>query len=296
MAGEALYYAMGGGLGHLTRARAVLAALDEKARVLSVSPHAADPHVTAGLDLLSAPSDVARSADAFGLWFGELLHEIEPRILYMDCFPAGLFGELCRVDLPRGLEVRHIARRLRWDRYRPLIQDGALRLSRVYRIEPLTDDHLAWLHSHSDQVTQLELSPDGAVPPITPEIRETLASLSAPSWLVVHSGPWSEVKTLLDYGREMAAAEQEKPTFIVVTQSYPAAKAQDVLHLPIYPARPLYPLVDRIISACGFNTMHETSAFREKHRFLPMPRRFDDQYARAARFRTNHRISIGWAG
>ena len=41
----------------------------------------------------------------------------------------------------------------------------------------------------------------------------------------------------------------------------------------------------RIISAAGFNVMIETEAWRDKHHVLPQPRRFDDQYLRAARRR-----------
>ena len=58
-----------------------------------------------------------------------------------------------------------------------------------------------------------------------------------------------------------------------------------VMRLHAYPARYLFPLAERIVTACGFNAMAETAPYRPIHRFLPMPRALDDQHARAARVR-----------
>jgi hypothetical protein len=58
-----------------------------------------------------------------------------------------------------------------------------------------------------------------------------------------------------------------------------------VIYGNLYPATPLLPLADRILTACGFNVMRQTAAYRQQHRFLPFPRRFDDQFLRAARHR-----------
>jgi hypothetical protein len=40
-----------------------------------------------------------------------------------------------------------------------------------------------------------------------------------------------------------------------------------------------------IITGCGFNAMRQTLPYRERHRFIPFPRRYDDQFLRAARRR-----------
>jgi len=48
------------------------------------------------------------------------------------------------------------------------------------------------------------------------------------------------------------------------------------------------PIADRIITACGFNSMRQTAPYRHKHHFLPFLRRLDDQYLPAARHRAPH--------
>ena len=62
-----LYYALGGGLGHLTRARKVLEALHltRDAVLLTASPFGADPRVTGGLRVLKVPRRLGHDRDAF---------------------------------------------------------------------------------------------------------------------------------------------------------------------------------------------------------------------------------------
>jgi hypothetical protein len=45
------------------------------------------------------------------------------------------------------------------------------------------------------------------------------------------------------------------------------------------------PRASRIVTACGFNVMRQTEPYRDRHTFLPFPRRYDDQFTRAARRR-----------
>ena len=109
----------------------------------------------------------------------------------------------------------------------------------------------------------------------------------------MHSGPEDQTLELLDYAQDMAAAEGASPALAVVAPSLGAALPPGVAHLPVYPARNLFPLADRIISACGFNVMAETASFRAIHRFVPMTRRFDDQFARAQQMRAKVRVRLG---
>ena len=112
-----------------------------------------------------------------------------------------------------------------------------------------------------------------------------LAALPPPCWLVAHSGPAEEIRELLDYARDLAAAEGVSPALILIAPRALPYCAPDVVRLHANPARALYPQAARIITACGFNTMSETLAYRGIHRFLPMTRALDDQYSRAARRR-----------
>lgn len=279
--GADLYYALGGGRGHLTRAGAVLATLGVRARVLAPAQHAQDPESGLGLDLLALPAD--RTPENLGAWLGRLLWDQRPRRLWLDSFPCGLFGELCGLPLPPGLEIHYLARLLRWDRYTLRIQGAPPPLARVHLLEPLHPDHADWLARRGAQTTELRLeAPD--VPPPTAAIAR-LAAVAPPRWLVVHAGPADEVRELVDYARDLAAAEGLSPTLVLIAPRTLPCPDPHVLRLPATPARALYPLAERIVTACGFNTMSETLPYRHRHRFLPMDRALDDQYARAARRR-----------
>jgi hypothetical protein len=233
-----VYYAMGGGLGHATRARRVLEALriDDAVIVASCKP---DPRVTGRY----------RVADS--------LDGLHPKRIIVDTFPLGLKGELVGIDVP----LDYVARLLKWDEYRRCVPGELPRFGTMYVVEEV---------SHTvpcDRVLNLTLNPARCPP---------LAARSA-YWLVVHSGPAEEVHDLIAYAEELQNLEHDPSEIIVVTQCG--------LGLDVVPASALFANAKRIVSAAGFNVMLETEPYRDKHHILPMPRRFDDQFARAARRR-----------
>ncbi len=275
----ALYYALGGGLGHITRARALLSQWNVEASILTRSEYLGNTAVCAGLDLMPVP-DVFAHAEDFAPWLQALLHRMRPHTLYLDSFPAGLFGELCGMPLPAGMRIQHLARLLRWDAYRPLIRSGAPRLHQVDVLEPLNPDHQAWLETQAGTMDWLEVQEPAQE--IDERVLRDFSALPRPRWLVVHSGPVGETGELLAYAREQARIEGLRPVLVLNTQAFSGSLRPGELRLSCYPAAPLFSLADRIISACGFNTMRQTLAHRERHRFMPMPRCLDDQFARAA--------------
>lgn len=284
--GRSLYYALGGGLGHLSRARAVLGCLNQNALVISSSPHAGDPILTQGLDVLPVPGEIRSHPDRLGPWLAELIRQTEPASFFLDSFPLGISGELGEIAFPPEVRIHHLARRLRWEEYAPLIRGVAPRLDLVYLLEPLEAAHLAWLQVHGRRLLPLRLSyPAVTETPALAQARQRLAALQPPHWLVVHAGPENEIRELLAYAMEMAGMEGIRPSLVLIAPSEAAAHSrwpEGVLHLPFHPARLLFPLAQRLITAGGFNIMQETIPWRGLHRVLPMPRRFDDQFARVA--------------
>lgn len=272
----------------MTRARAVLRLLGEDARILSASPLAADPDLALGLSLLPVPGAVRSEAAALGPWLQKQIWTLCPRTLYLDSFPAGLFGELGGLALPPGLRIHYLARLLCWDSYRPLVRGAPPHLHRAYLLEPLEPAHAAWLQRCAGEILPLPLSYPAETNPRVRLAMRRLATLPRPRWLVVHAGADHEIAELLDYARDMAAAEGVSPSLVLLAPAFAGAPGEAEVLLSCYPVQPLFPLADRIISACGFNTMRQTEPFRALHRFLPMPRRFDDQYARAAAARGSH--------
>lgn len=274
---RALYYALGGGLGHITRARTFLHQFGLRATVLA---SAAPQPATTGMDLLTVPAELPATADALADWLQRQLRRLRPDTLYLDSFPAGLLGELSRVALPADLRIHHLARLLRWPDYAPLLGENPPRLHRVHRLEPLQAVHEDWLRGQADEIQDLTLSDlPGAHDPAA---ADTFAALPRPRWLVVHSGPAEEIDELLDYARQQARCEDQRPSLTLISPRAPTRLRSGEQWLPCYPASPLFPQADRIVTACGFNTMYQTLPYRDRHRFLPLPRRYDDQYARAA--------------
>ncbi|MEU0564928.1 hypothetical protein ABZ297_05975 [Nonomuraea sp. NPDC005983] len=193
----------------------------------------------------------------------------------VDAFPAGLDGELDASTAPPGTRTVHLARLLRWDAYRPLLPARPLRFATTYLMEPVSEPHLAYLCEVSDEVLPLTLVDPPAPPAEAPG-----------EWLVVHSGPPGEIAELLGYARETAALEGVSPRLVLVSPAAPPGLPDDVTHLAAYPAWPLFEAAERIVSAAGFNVVRQAAPYRHKHRMLPFPRRFDDQFTRARAART----------
>jgi hypothetical protein len=177
-----LYYALGGGLGHLTRARKVLEALEltRDAVVLTASPFGADPRVTGDLRVLKVPRRLGHDRDAFRAWLAPVLREADE--LIVDSFPAGILGELSGMTLP---PARHVARLLRWDAYATRLDGPLPDYDVIYALEPLTHD------LGPAQPLELPQAPIGE-----PLVEE-------PHWLVVHSGPQSEIDALLAHAERV---------------------------------------------------------------------------------------------
>ena len=103
---------------------------------------------------------------------------------------------------------------------------------------------------------------------------------------MTHTGPAAEVLELVAYARDQADAEGVTPWFVVATPAGVAPPAApDLVPVDRYPVWPLFGSADRIVTAAGFNAMRQVAPHRDRHRFLPMPRRFDDQVERARRAR-----------
>ena len=140
-------------------------------------------------------------------------------------------------------------------------------------VEELAPGHQEFLVENSERVLPLELSADRKSDAENPFGKK-------PTWLVVHSGPAAEVRSLIEFA--FREAKNASPRFVVVSPralDLPAG-VERISHPRAWE---LFPHADRIVTACGFNSMLEAAPWRSKHLFLPLERRFDDQNLRAAR-------------
>jgi hypothetical protein len=273
-----LYYAMGGGLGHLTRARAFLHTLGlaGEATLFTSSRLASDPRVTGDLPVVHVPADLDGDRDGLRAFLERTISELGVRRLVVDAFPAGILGELASWTPPPGLVLWHAARLLRWERYSA---EASLRLplfEKTFVLEALPDDHRRALEAASVETLHLDLVDPPSAPP---------EPLQPPYALVVHSGPDEETADLVACARELLRADGSWARLVLVSPERPPDLPPDVAWRDTFPATGLFAAAERIVTAAGFNAVRQTAPFRAKRFLVPYPRRFDDQFARAARNR-----------
>ena len=258
-----LYYAVGGGLGHRNRARRVLTALD-------IDIRDADILVTSDL-----PAELEGNPEAHRRFLAD---RFKGRRVIVDVFPAGIQGELSGIE---GVRFDHVARLIQWPAYRAAVPHDPPRFETTYVVEPLTPEHETFAREASERVASLALA-DAPSPP-------AVSLPTEPFSLIVHSGPADEVEELMAYARELHPG-----CFLVATccqMEMPAGFER----LETNRASDYFAAARHIVSAAGFNTMLETEPWREKHHVVPFPRRFDDQFLRAARRRERCSLASGRA-
>jgi hypothetical protein len=275
-----LYYAAGGGLGHLVRAAAVARTLgfENRYALITASQFARAPWVAPQVPILTIPARCEHDLPALRAWLAAVLADAAPERLFVDAFPGGLMGEWSGFVFPPQLELHHVARLLRWAEYRRRVPGPLPRFTRTWLVEPLHADHAQAIALGSARVDRLPL----ALPP--PCQSRAPESDGRPLWLVVHSEPLGEVLELVAYARDVAAIEGSQPRLLVVTPCTlpPGLQCE---HLADFSAPALYPHAERIFTAAGFNAALETAACRQRHHVLPFARALDDQFERARRIR-----------
>jgi len=274
-----LYYAIGGGLGHLVRAGRFLRAQDlaDKALILSACEHADDARLNSGVAVRRVPKALRHDLAALRAWLAGAVEQFEPDIVCVDCFPAGILGELAEVTALRGRRLWHVARLLRWNEYAPLATRSP-RFELAWQLEPLQPEHEQWLREHADGIRAAPIEI-----PVAPPQR---LGDGRPYWLVAHSGPAEEVRELIDYALELRRLENTEVAIVVASFDPPQPLPDHCLCIDAAPLAGWHAGAQRIFGAAGFNFVAETGAFREKRTVLPFPRRYDDQFERARRART----------
>lgn len=283
-----LFYAMGGGMGHIVRARALLHTLEySDVVVLTSSPYAS--MLLPDVELLMVPPALARQPDEYAQWLTQTLTEVAPGQLILDVFPGGIIGEwteaLLTPWLDKGLSLILLARLLRWERYCQRATWLPPRFHKTYLLEALTPAHMAYVEEVSDERHPLQLIDPPALATNAPSA--DLVALAKGSWLVIHSGPLEEVEELILYTQERQQMSSTRAPIIVITQAPPSgALVEEVAAwCPLFSLVGLLDAAEMIVTAGGFNTMRELISYQQKHLPLPMTRRWDDQFARVARWR-----------
>ena len=262
-----LYYALGGGLGHLTRSLAILHAAPDiaaQARLLASSQWARVTLPVAPCPLDIVPTDIISSRQQYYHFLQGYLRQHQIQLLVLDTFPFGIVGEwrdLVR-DLPRFL----IARYLGWDAYLSRIanQPGQFPTHTLV-IEPLVEPYLRLLTEHT-HLTSLDAGICFETPVSRMADRDRTDQRKP--CLVVHSGQAAERQILYEL------AVQHVGNADMVECIFPEQE--------IYPVEAIIAQYRCVVSGAGYNmTAIASRAPKERiHILHPFVRRFDNQHFR----------------
>jgi hypothetical protein len=271
-----LFYIIGGGLGHLTRFSSFLRTMqiDEPVTLIASSPFARDKRVVSDKHkVLIPPFRSARSKEDLIIWLQEIIDSLKPESIYIDAFPAGILGELTQVFFPSGAKVFLLARLIKWPVYLERIPVFNKKFEKVFLFEELPEEYADFLEANSKNLQEMQLA--------LPRAEMAAEYDSAEKWLLIHSGPDSELKSLLKIVEEDLEKEKNKPRVLVV---YPGKKPDFVPeqyeYVNLYPAYGLFKAAARVYSGAGFNMVDQMRDMRNKHYVMPFERILDDQFER----------------
>lgn len=266
-----LYYALGGGLGHLSRSFALISRAPEeirkRTRLLVSSAHAelASPHSPCSLDRV--PEQVMTDRGLYLHFLSGYLGHHDIDLMIVDSFPFGLLGELkfLAPRIPRLL----VGRYLRWDAYleRCGFLEGAVWPRVALLIERQESTYRQTLERHGRIVSApWPVSLAAGVGSGRPD--------QSPACCVIHSGPVGEVNLLMN-------------------KAYQVMAERGIGGLPelFTPGRGVYP-VERnllrfsdVVAGAGYGACSAAATLHGRVRFHlhPFRRRFDDQALRLRR-------------
>ncbi len=292
-----LYYATGGGLGHLARASAFFYTQKQlnphDCILLTASQYTGIGFLPDFHKVIQIPSIFQTDLAAYIVVLRKLVEENKIDKIYLDAFPVGILGEWLSFFADSALDFYYVARLLNWENYVPLLSSRHIRFTKTFIIERLLPTHQDFVAKHSQAINYINLQ----YPPqiLTKELQTTLNHAKKQSkkfWLIIHSEPEEEVITLLEYAQATARLRQQSPYFYLISQVKPQNLPSSVLQIDALPCEALFEQAELIFSACGFNLMQQLLPYRNKHLFLPFERKYDLQFERAKHRRLATRLLL----
>lgn len=268
-----MFYAAGGGLGHLKRVQRFMAQTQTHVyRVISNNP--------AAIDLFGRDAVLPLLGDSAAEWRAQIRHFIHvctPQEFCIDTFPNGILGELDATLV--AASVTYLARRLKWNAYYQLLAPprNQFRFSTAYVFEPLEAEHQAFIDQHAAQRIGFQLSRADLEAPA-----DSAALAGKRLWLVMHSSHAEEVEALVDDALDLASQDKCPPAVLVLSDV--PIQRPGVEHILAGQLAYVLPRAEKVFCGGGFNTLFELQPYRTKVRAVPFPRKFDDQAWRIRTF------------
>lgn len=270
-----LYYALGGGVGHIMRAARIARYYQLETSFQILTNSACASNLFPGCNILKLPDACIQNPQAISNHLQELLKQQSYQSFWVDTFPFGLFGELDISALTKLAPCHYVARYVKWPEYAGKLKTEG-QFAEAHIVDFLHRDQQTFIHHRANEVHNVVLDNSSTIP-----VKN--AGNYPGAWLILHSGNQEELDELVSYALDIAERENCQPKLIVASQHRPTSPVDTLISS--IPHAVNLDSVARVISACGYNTMLELAPYRHKHHFMPFPRRYDDQFLRAARAR-----------
>lgn len=297
-----IYYAPGGGLGHLSRALKVLGFIKAQQALVITSPLplAVDALLPKGIQHISLPTRLQSRAE-LSAWLTQLLASLNKqqacRLMLIDAFPGGIWGELGDIPLPGKLV--YIARLLNWNVYRQRVAHIP-RFQQIWFCEWPTPEQELALSNQTGQRFWLPLLGEDKSQDATPK------GLEKPKQtLVIHSGSLAEQAMLLEHATKAGEAIDiiapprpsadagfnnnpldSKPLDKSALSNFNNCNNKEhkpgLTRLQLYPASDIGWQYQRVICGGGFNLVSEY-ILHPGALFVPLTRALDLQHLRIER-------------
>ena len=153
-------------------------------------------------------------------------------------------------------------------------------MTTILKIEPLTKEHDRIIQGSGCNVITLEdricFPAQTFAQPIPDKLLWQMNQSKV--HLIVHTGPESETRTLIQAAREKINQEGEGTMAII----HPVLCSRKKNAWDYFPAAVLYPKARHIYSGAGYNSVAEQMPFKNKVTRIAFERKFDDQAFRAS--------------
>ncbi len=262
-----LYYAMGGGLGHITRALALCQKWNlKKDQLYILSSGKLIPRIEKHIPypMLFADSTLTSNRQKYYDYLTHCLADYKIDQIILDTFPAGIVGEWndIKIDVP----VKYIARHLKWDSYLKRVGgDFKVSPTSTLVIEPLADSHFNWVKQFHYKVDYSPLIFEGGHN--FPRIAKRKNNI-----ILVHTGSPSELKQLRNRAKRLS-----DKLGLAHDEIYELTPDQG-----IYPAEGYLRQFEHVVSGAGYNSvaLARKRGGKQSFHLVPFARRFDDQFFR----------------
>ncbi len=312
-----LYYAIGGGLGHLTRACAVWNTLKinlSEVLLLTASTHAHESYIPANVRVCKVEVHFQQKENQqiYQDFLKRILIENKISAIYLDAFPLGIIKEwhflgdfLKENNL--SVKIYYLARLLNDNYFEDILQDNTTNLAynTVFLLENLTSKNTDFIEKNAQNIEKLTLiypnfSRNKQINKLSANFMVNLTDLPENYWLIVHSEPLKEIEILLDFARKIAKKDNKKPFFVVacalgmpdnLSENYQKNQLFDdknILWINYYPASDLFENAEKIFSGAGFNIIQQVKKYHKKLYLMPFKRKLDLQELRAKQYANIH--------